>query len=127
MLKAQNYVLFLILEILTVPIVITVFKTVEPRKTAAVFAGSLFLSLGVFIIFKSRYAFKSITLYAALIHLCFFSAPMLLKRVLFWNEGFDRIQFYGMTGTEFHKIAEYAFVLLFMASAIDCLRLKKKS
>lgn len=124
MLQTRSYILFLILEILTVPLVITIFKAVEPRKTAAVLAGSLFVSLGSFLLVKSFRAKQSLTLYAALAHLLLFSIPMLSKRIYYWSSDFSEITFYGIGGTDFHKISEYAFTVLFLATLIDGARTK---
>jgi len=126
MLKTKNYISFLVLEILCIPVVISIFKFVEPRKIAAVFAGSLFVSLGSFLVYKSFNAKKSLTLYAASIHLYFFALPMLAKRVFYLGSDFSEISFYGMSGPAFHKFSEKAFVILFLASLIDFLRLKFK-
>lgn len=127
MLKANQYALFMILEILTVPIVISVFKLVEPKKVAAVLAGSLFVSLGFFIYSKSFRARKSLSLYFSFAHLFFLSLPMLIKRVFYWNSDFNEILFYGVPGPSFHKFSEAFFIVLFTASAIDLIRVKGKN
>jgi len=114
------------LEIITVPTVIALFKTVEPKKTAAVIAGSLFVALGFFIYSKSYRARKSLTLYASFAHLFFFSLPMLTKRIFYWNSDFEDILFYGMSGPHFHKVSEILFVVLLTASLVDFARVKIK-
>jgi hypothetical protein len=126
MLKAKDYLIFMALEIVTIPVVILLFKTVEPKKVAAVIAGSVFVALGFFIYNKSFKARRSVTLYMSFLHLFFFSMPMLVNRLIFWDSGFDQITFFGFSGPQFHKISEAFFVLLFAASLIDFARVKFK-
>jgi len=127
MLKAKNYIVFMFLEILTVPVVILLFKFLEPKKIAAAIAGTLFVSLGFYIYSTSFKAKKSLTLYASFAHLFFLSMPMLIKRLVYWKSDFDEILFYGIPGPQFHKLSETFFIILFSASLIDLVRIKFES
>ena len=84
-LRNKFFKIFLV-ELVLVPVVITLFVTLsDQKKIAALIAGSLFVALGVFIIsflYSDKKRFKRITFWAALVHLFVISLPMLAMRAI---------------------------------------------
>jgi hypothetical protein len=114
--------LILLIEILTVPVVMGFFKFVEPKKLAAILAGSIFIITGLFILRVCRLwpdAFASFTYWMIHVHLFVFSIPMLVARAAFWNKNFEEIRFVFFSGPQFHNLAEKSYSLLMFATILD--------
>jgi hypothetical protein len=118
----KELLLILAIEILTVPLVLTYFKLIEPRKLAAVFAASTFVIAGFVILKITRKwpdAYASFVYWAVHIHIFVFSIPMLVARIAFWEKDFAEIKFLTFSGLEFHRIAEKAYMILILGTVVD--------
>ncbi len=113
--------------LLTIPAVIVLFKFIEPKKLASLFAASLFISCS-FLVFwgeiKNK-TFKSFSFLTAVGFLALFAAPMMISRVLHYDVDFSQIDFGPMTAPEFHKYSNYAFMILIFSTFIDYFKNKK--
>ena len=112
----------LIFEILIVAAVPFIFKMIEPKKVAALFAGSLFVTLGVCVIYGSlKYSTLRKTFYTAVggIHLFVVSIPMLAARIFFFDTDFNQIQILGMGAPDFHKYSEWVYMALLFATMYE--------
>ena len=118
----KDLLIFLLLEILTVPTVIFIFKFVSPRNVAALLAGSVFVTLGAYILKISWPYRKSIILYAIGLHLFGFALPMLLMRLINWSSDFEKIKIFGLAGPQFHRVSEIFFTVLIFCTLIDLVR-----
>lgn len=122
LLRPKNYIAFLALQVLTVPLVISIFKVIEPRNVAATLAGSLFVGLGFYIYKTSIRSRSSLSLYFSFLHLFIFALPMLVRRIFYWNSSFEDIVIFGIPGPYFHRASEVFFVMLVLATLIDLVR-----
>ncbi|MCB0413940.1 MAG: hypothetical protein KDD50_06380 [Bdellovibrionales bacterium] len=101
-----------------------IFSTL-PLKIAALIAASLFLSLGLFMLYSSlklTNTLKSLLFWSALIHTFVFTLPMLSMRLLHWDRAFNEIEWLGVKATTLHNYSTpfYKFMMLF--TLIDIFR-----
>lgn len=100
-------------------------------------AGSGFIFIGVYGMKVARSVFQEagagasenrrmglLALAMALIHLSGFAIPMVGYRLLHWGDPFSQIQFWGLSGNDFHKISTQFYSVWFIATAGIWLRLK---
>ena len=128
--KLQDLRLFLLLEILTVPAVILIFRLIEPRILAAGLAGSVFILLGSFFLFrmwKWPYKWVSPTFWMSGIHLVVVALPMLVVRMSYFQLAMGDIRIFGIPGPEFHKISERVYGFLIFATIFDVLRVRREN
>lgn len=124
----NRYLVYLGYFLLTIPLVILIFKAIEPKKLASLFAATLFISCSL-LVFWGEYknkSKKSLTLWTAIGFLVLFSAPMLIQRVLHYDLDFSEINFGPISGPDFHKYSNYGFMLLVVFSLVDYIRIKRK-
>ncbi len=126
--KTHNrYLIYLVYFILTIPAVILLFKSIEPKKLASLFAATLFISCS-FLIFWGEYKYnflRSFSFWAAVFFLVVFSGPMLMVRLLYYGIDFSEIQIWGFSGPDFHKYSNYGFWVLLVAPLLDYLKTKR--
>ncbi len=119
----KNYLKrLLIFEILIVVAVPFIFKWIEPKKVAALFAGSLFVALGVSVVFggyKYKILRKSFFSLMGAIHLLLISLPMFVSRIYFFNTDFDQIQIFGIAAPKFHRYSEWVYMGLLLATLFE--------
>jgi hypothetical protein len=123
----NRYLIYLVYFVLTIPAVILLFKFIEPRKLASLFAATLFISCSLIPVWyelknktKSSFVF-----WAAIGFLVLFSAPMIIVRVLNYDADFSAINFGPITGPEFHKYSNYGFIVLLCSTIVDFVTAKK--
>lgn len=128
----NRYLLYFVLSVITVPIVILIFKNIQPKNQAAVFAGSTFLSLSLFVIFfefainKTKIIF-SISFWGAFLFMMIFSIPMLLTRIMNYHIAFENLEILLMPAPVFHKASNTGFLVMMGLFFINwLLEFKKK-
>ena len=128
----NRYLLYVILSFLTVPIVIFIFKSIQPKNLAAIFAGSTFLSLSLFVIFyeftinKAKIIF-SLSFWGAFLFMMIFSIPMLFTRIMNYDTAFENLEILLMPAPIFHKASNTGFLIMMGLFFINwILELKKK-
>ncbi len=110
----------LVFEVLIIVAVPFIFKWIEPKKVAALFAGALFVALGISVLFgslKYENLRKTFFTIAGGIHLFVVSVPMLAARIFYFDRDFDQIQIMGLGAPQFHKYSEYVYMALLLATA----------
>ncbi len=116
----KNYLKnLLIFEILIVAAVPFIFKYIEPKRIAALGAGSLFVILGISVLYgslKYKALRKTFFTVAGCLHLFLVSVPMLAARIYFFDTDFDHIQIMGLDAPDFHKYSEYVYIALLCAT-----------
>lgn len=120
----KDLLVILAIEILTVPLVLTYFKLIEPKKLAAVFAAATFVTTGFIILKITRRwpdAYASFVYWAVHIHIFVFSIPMLVARLAFWEKDFSEIKFLFFSGPEFHSFSEKGYLIMIIGTMVDLL------
>lgn len=130
--RRRTFVLFFILEILSILFAMYLFRTMSDPRVAGVVAGAGFFTAGmVIIVWTWRWVEKWTlpTFWLAHIHIWLVTLPILLVRLANWEEPFPSLTFFGMSGTTFHRTSELVFTLLIVATVVDWLRcfLRKKT
>ena len=123
--RRRNFVVFFVLEILSVVFALYLFRTMSDPRVAGVVAGAGFFTAGiVIVIWTWRWVEKWTlpTFWLAHIHIWLVTLPIILVRLANWEESFPELQFFGFSGTTFHRISEILFTLLIVATVIDWLR-----
>ncbi len=121
----RKFLTFLFLEIATSLLVILIFRYSPNRQIAGVVAGSLFISIGAFILYSLRLKslrFKTFTFPAALVHLFATALPLLIVRILNWGTPHADLFVWGLPAPTFHKLAEKIFMILMLCTVFDFLR-----
>ncbi len=114
-----------IFEILVIIAVPFIFKWIEPKKIAALFAGTLFVILGVTVLvgcLKHKSLRRSPLLFLGLIHLFVLSVPMLAMRIYHFDLDFDQISIFGMAGPDYHHYSVWVFMALMIATLYEWIR-----
>jgi hypothetical protein len=108
------------------------FKIFE-RFTAALWAGSCFLLLGLFILthlYHWNFKSKSLLFWLAIVHTFIFSFPMLIARAI-TPAGEDVLQVLMLPMVHFHKTSTVNYALMFGATllemALEIARMRKKN
>lgn len=120
----KDLLTILAIEVLTAPVVIMYFKFIEPKKLAAVFAGSTFVIAGFAILkitrrWKDGYA--SFIYWAIHIHIFVFAIPMLVGRVAFWQKDFADVKFLYFSGPAYHQMAQKMYIVMVLGTLVDIL------
>lgn len=116
------------IQIVQIPIVILVFKSIPDVKVAGVIAGLIFLSVALYLAneFYKLLGRTSWAFYFFMVQVFLISFPMLSKRVLNWQLDFNDIEIWGMSGDQFHQVSTYFFYIVFVVSILDLWRIKKR-
>lgn len=122
--------LFIVLQILTVPLVVLIFRTIEPRPLAASLAGLWFCGLSSFLVIRS-FRRSSGHLRALFAVSAFFALgiayPMLVVRAWNWAVPFDQVWIWGVPGPVVHRLSNGIFLLLFGLTVWSRWRLRMKT
>lgn len=128
----NRFLLYLILSFLTVPLVISIFKGIHPKNLAAIFAGSTFLCLSLFVIIsefnfdKTKIIF-SLSFWGAFLFMLIFSIPMLFTRIMNYDTAFENLEILMMPAPVFHKASNTGFLIMIGLFFINwILEIKKK-
>jgi hypothetical protein len=126
--KNRDLLIFLILQLITLPLVISIFKFLEPRILAALAAGSWFCVSSSFMVYRSYKwpKFWSAPVFIVSIIFCIgISFPMLLVRAFHWTQPFDEISIWGLPGPVFHRLSNSVFLALIVATVLEIVRNRK--
>lgn len=121
----KKFLTFLFLEVATTLLVILIFRYTPSRNVAGVMAGSLFISVGAYIVFnlKAKSArFKTFTFPAALVHLFVTAIPLLTVRLMNWGTPHAELSVWGLPAPTFHMLAEKIFLILMLCTVFDFLK-----
>jgi hypothetical protein len=115
-----------IFEILTILLVPLIFKWIEVKKIAALFAGGLFVLLGITVIwgcFKYKRLRLSVLMFLGFVHLFGLSLPMLGMRIYHFDLDFEQISIFGMKATDYHHYSVWVFLALMIVTLAEWLRI----
>ena len=117
----RRYLFYMLYFLSTIPLVILLFKFIEPKKLASLFAASLFISCSLLVFWGELRlkVYNSYSLIMAAVFFLLFSAPMITVRLIHYELDFSQINIAGMTGDEFHRYSNYGFILLVASSIVD--------
>src|SRR5690606_27832785 len=112
----RDLIQILVYQFVSVPLVILMFKYIEPKKIAAIFASVVFIGFGIFGILKSitwpNYK-KEVLFWLFCLQLVAISLPIFLTRILNWNSDFSTLQIFSIPAADFHKLSErFGLVIL---------------
>lgn len=125
----NRYLVYLLYFLLTIPAVMILFKFIEPRKVASIFAATLFITCSLLPIWgeiknKTKTTF---VFWAAIGFLFLFSAPMIIVRLVNYDVDFSSINFGPITGPEFHKYSNYGFIILLTSTIVDYVQTRRST
>lgn len=125
--KISEVKVFLVLQVLTVPLVIMLFQLIEPRILAAMLAGLWFCVTSSFMAYRSarwKDFWKRPVFILSVVFSVGVSYPMLLVRALNWSKDFSELSIWGIPGPLFHKLSNYVFLALFVMTFRQFLKLR---
>lgn len=116
-------------QIIQIPIVITIFKTVSDRQIAGLVAGSMFALVAILLMdhFYKKYGVKSPSLYFLMAHLFLITIPMLMFRLAYWGTPFDELSILGISGPSFHAFSERFYTLVILCSIYEIRKSNKQA
>lgn len=99
-----------------------IFRVGLEPQVAGVLAGSVFILVGVYGVWagyhwegRARLRWMRFAVLAmSLGHLAVFALPMLSYRIIHWDEIFSKIEFWGLSGPEFHAVSTRYFAVWMM-------------
>lgn len=125
--KSRQYLSFLIVEILVIFAVGGIFQLIANRLYAGMVAGSIFVSLGVWIVLGGvRSSKKGWSLFVGLVHLFLIAIPMLSIRLLNASAEFQDVKIWGLPGPVFHKLSTWVYMVLIVATLADFVQAKRR-
>ena len=119
----------LLFEAVAMASAVTLFRCIEPKAFAAIFAGGTLVVLGVVIVGWGAFApqFRSSWTYRiGWIHLALVSAPMMVVRLIHYREDFREIRIFGMRGPIFHHVSEAIYTALIIGTTVDLWRSRQR-
>lgn len=125
--RQKRYLFYFSYFLLTIPLVILIFKFIEPKKLASLFAATLFVSCSAIVFWGEikYHQLRSFSFFSAVGFFSIFSAPMLVIRLLNYDLDFSEIYIWGIPGPDFHKYSNYGFWVLSVSSIVDYIRTKR--
>ncbi len=122
--SARKFMLYFFLEILVTITVIALFRSIDDRRLAGLWAGGLFLGFGILFLWdlwRHGRAWRTLSFWLVMAHLGFTTIPMLVVRLWNWENGFHQVRVWGIPGPLFHVTAERVFAGLMMATLLDAI------
>ncbi len=117
--RARDLRIFLFTEVLTVPVVILIFKFIEPKSHAGIVAGLFFVLIGALLVLRNfswvNYK-KSPVFWLSCVHLFLIALPMLVFRFMNLDIPFEEVRILGLEGPVLHKISENVFMCLIVST-----------
>lgn len=105
--------------------VVLIFRTIEDRRIAGVVAGSLFLEIGLVVMWlewKWGRGLGSLAFWAAMIFFWGSAVPVMGLRLAFWETPFDEIQWLGVTGRQLHQMSNGTYMAILLMAVVEGLR-----
>ncbi len=110
------------------------FKMIDDRALASVFASTTFFVFSAVVVYlelKFADAKKYFSIWSTLAFILFCILPIVLIRIKSWGSNFELEQLAGISGSQWHKISNYAFMVMlvsyFADSLIESFRSKKST
>lgn len=123
----NRYLIYTLYFLVTIPAVILLFKFIEPKQLASLFAASMFITCSMLPIWgelknKTKTSFVFIS---SIGFLFLFSLPMIIVRVANYGTDFSQLHVGPLSGPEFHKYSNYGFMILLASAVIDFILIKR--
>ncbi len=115
----------LIIQIITIPFIIILFKTIDSNKHAGLIAGLCFFTTGLYFLSelkRSTKMFRTFSFYGISFHLLVAVIPMLIIRIMHWSLNFKDINILTLPASEFHKISESIYMIMLLCTILDFFR-----
>lgn len=118
----------LVAQLISVPVVIGLFRYMPSREWASWTASGLFMALGVAAIvvsFSWPRFWQRGTFWMGQVHLFMFSIPLAVSRWAQQGVPFEEVLVYGQPGPVVHRWASYMFLVWVAATGVDSLLLRR--
>lgn len=112
--KMQNYQL-LVAQLLTIPLVILIFKLPAEKKVLSLFANILFWSIGLLTLLYKGSDKKWINL-LGLQFIVLAVLPISILRITSWNSDFNTETLLGLSGAEWHSSSNLSFLVMLIGT-----------
>lgn len=116
-----RYFMYLVIHALVTVGVVMSFRFIDERPIAALLAGSLFLSSGLFIVLK-EYRYRSWTFVVHTLFLAFVVIPMLVTRIAYWGQDFSELTILTIPAPAFHQMSSRLYLILVVVICRDILQ-----
>lgn len=126
--RQNPYLQYFLLQLLTLPVILLIFREMGDRKIASVFATSVFLLLCGSLFFREfqRVRFRSWLFWGpGLIFFFFFVLPILLMRWIYWELEFSEIYWGGVSAQKIHQFSSRIFSGWMLCCLIEAWRFKR--
>lgn len=121
--KKLAYWVQLLILLLWIPCVMMLFRFIDEKRVAALFAGAGFLILPTLFLVheallrRSGKAFSKLHSFICLEFLIFSSLPIFLLRVLNWDADFSQLSIFGVSASFLHRFSNTNYMLLLLSAA----------
>lgn len=122
----KTFLEILAIQVITVFVIIFIFKTVNDNKLAGLVGGLVFLTtsaLNIYLLFKFNQK-KSFVFYTTVLFVILFVMPMLLSRLFYYELSFEQIKILGFSAKTFHYWSEKFYLILLLSTLADIIRLR---
>lgn len=117
--------IFLGLQMVAALNAVAAFKLIELRWQAGIVAGSIFVLVGIWMVFKTLkwpQKTKMLSFYTVRVHTWLFALPMLITRLRYIGHDFNEFNFFGVPAAQYHRAAEAVFLMMLVSTIIDWIR-----
>lgn len=105
------------LQLLVIIAVIFIFRIIEVRQVAAVFAGALFVLTPIVLLFweyQSSGLQEKIWYLGVLQFWVLFAVPIFCLRIVYWDKPFAEILFLGFSGDQMHAWSSKSYIVMML-------------
>lgn len=126
--KKLAYRVQLLILVLWIPCVMLLFKYIEEKRVAALFAGAGFLMWPILFLVQEAFSrrsgkvFSKMHSFICLEFLIFSSLPIFLMRVLNWSTDFNQLSIFGVSANFLHRFSNINYMLLLSSAAFLTLK-----
>lgn len=128
----------LVILLLWIPCVIIIFRFIQNRKIAGLVAGTGFLLIPIFNLYREREylnlhshtSSRLVRVFASAVFFLLSAMPIFLFRVFNWEQSLEEISIFGiLSGRQLHSLSNFLFVgmiLIYLITNIgDAIKAKK--
>lgn len=125
--RRNPYGYYLLVQVLTIPLVMLIFKLIADRKIASLVASFVFISVSLGIMaaeFRNFRFERKIFWLAGLQFFLLFVVPIFLLRVINWSEDFSSLHWGPISGPWLHRFSNFSDLLWMVVNLMEWWRFK---
>ncbi len=115
--RQKKYLAYLVLQLSVIAAVIFIFRIIEVRQVAAVFAGALFVLTPIVLLiseYRSSGFQEKVWYFGVLQFWVLFAVPIFCLRIVYWDKPFSEILLLGLSGDQLHVWSSKSYMVMML-------------